>query len=122
VEEQNSNPMQKTEKLSGSLAEPSDFSVEVEELDQNERAKEPKMFQVILHNDDFTPMDFVVKLLVQYFFKSMDAAYEIMLRVHKEGRGTCGVYSREVAETKVEQVKKLAKFHDYPLQCTYEPV
>lgn len=84
------------------------------------RSKPPPMFKVMLLNDDYTPMDFVVVVLQTVFAMSREQATQVMLKVHRDGMGVCGVYTREVAATKVEQVIELAKSHQHPLQCTME--
>jgi ATP-dependent Clp protease adaptor protein ClpS len=84
------------------------------------RTKKPSMYKVLLLNDDYTPMEFVVHVLEQYFDKRNDAAVQIMLHVHQKGVGMCGVYTYEVAETKVAQVMDTARQHQHPLQCTIE--
>ncbi|RME15976.1 MAG: ATP-dependent Clp protease adapter ClpS [Bdellovibrio sp.] len=84
------------------------------------RVKPPDMYKVVLLNDDFTPMDFVVHVLQKFFKKSLSEANRIMLQVHHEGAGVAGVYSKEVAETKVYQVNNYSKKHQHPLQCIYE--
>jgi len=84
------------------------------------KVKPPPMFKVLLLNDDYTPMDFVVIVLQRIFALSREKATQIMLKVHKEGIGVCGVYPRDVAATKVEQVKSYAKQHQHPLQCVME--
>lgn len=84
------------------------------------KTKKPSMYKVILLNDDYTPMDFVVHVLERFFNKSRDEATQIMLHVHRRGVGVCGVFSYEVAETKVNQVVKFARRHQHPLQCTLE--
>jgi ATP-dependent Clp protease adaptor protein ClpS len=81
---------------------------------------EPPLYRVILHNDDYTSMDFVVNILVMVFRKPEGEANRIMLNVHKNGVGICGVYPYEVAETKVETVHSLAAENGYPLKCTME--
>jgi len=81
------------------------------------RLKKPPMYQVILLNDDFTPMDFVVDIVCQYFHKSESEATRIMLNIHQQGRGLCGVYPRELAESKVTQVRQISRSNDYPLAC-----
>ncbi len=78
------------------------------------------MFRVLLLNDDFTPMDFVVQVLQQIFAKNREQATQIMLRVHNEGAGLCGIYPRDIAETKLNQVAMLAREHQHPLQCVME--
>ena len=81
---------------------------------------EPKMYQVLLHNDDYTTMEFVVNILMTVFHKTADQATNIMLAVHKRGKGIAGVYPHEIAETKVAQVMDFARRHQHPLQCTME--
>jgi len=81
------------------------------------RLKKPPMYQVILLNDDFTPMDFVVHIIRQYFHKSESEATHIMLSVHQQGRGLCGIYPRELAESKVAQVRQISRSNNYPLAC-----
>src|SRR5690554_2770786 len=85
------------------------------------RVAPPPMYQVVLLNDDYTPMDFVVIVLQKVFGKDADEAARIMLRVHHEGRGVCGVYTRDVAATRVERVRQLAQMRQHPLQCIMEP-
>ncbi len=87
-----------------------------------EIVKEPSMFKVILLNDDYTSMEFVVEILMIVFNKSIEAATEIMLNVHRKGFGVCGVYSLEIAETKVDTVHSLARKRGFPLRCTLEEV
>lgn len=81
----------------------------------------PRMFKVILHNDDDTPMDFVVAVLQQIFHLPEASAFTIMMSVHKSGKGIAGVFTKEVAETKAHQVGEAAKKHEYPLLATAEP-
>jgi ATP-dependent Clp protease adaptor protein ClpS len=80
------------------------------------------MYQVLLLNDDYTPMEFVVKVLQKFFCKSQEEATRIMLQVHHEGKGVCGVYPRDVASTRVAQVAQYARERQHPLQCVMEPV
>ncbi len=80
------------------------------------------MFQVIMLNDDFTPMEFVIDVLQHFFGKNREAATQIMLKIHLDGRGVCGVYSHEIAETKVAQVMDAANSAGHPLQAVTEPV
>jgi len=82
--------------------------------------KPPPLYKVLLLNDDFTPMDFVVQVLEQIFGHSRELAMRTMLKVHHEGRGTCGIFSRDVAQTKVEEVVNLAQHHEHPLNCIME--
>ncbi len=84
--------------------------------------KEPSMYKVLLHNDDYTTMDFVVMVLQSVFNKDGVQATEIMLNVHKKGIGVAGIYTREVAETKVAMVHDLARENEHPLQCSMEKV
>lgn len=82
--------------------------------------RRPSMYRVLLLNDDFTPMEFVVKVLEKFFSKSRNEANDIMMHVHRRGVGLCGVYSHEIAETKVSQVMQYARANEQPLQCTLE--
>ena len=82
--------------------------------------KPPPLFKVVLLNDDYTPMDFVVAVLQTIFTMNREQATQIMLKVHREGMGVCGVFPRDVAATKVEQVVSFAKQHQHPLQCVME--
>ncbi len=84
------------------------------------RQKPPPLFKVLLLNDDFTPMDFVVEVLQKFFAKTREQATQIMLKVHNEGAGLCGIYTRDIAETKVNQVATYAQEHQHPLQCVME--
>lgn len=82
--------------------------------------KRPSLYKVLLLNDDFTPMEFVVHILEKFFNKSRAEANDVMLHVHRRGVGLCGVYTHEVAETKVAQVMSFARANEQPLQCTME--
>ena len=84
------------------------------------KTKKPSMYKVLLLNDDYTPMEFVIYVLQRFFSKSAEDATKVMLHVHQNGVGICGVFTYEVAETKVTQVMDLALQHDHPLQCTME--
>ena len=84
------------------------------------KTKKPSMYKVLLLNDDYTPMEFVVHTLERFFNKSREEATRIMLHVHRRGVGVCGVFTYEVAETKVTQVMDFARQHQHPLQCTLE--
>jgi ATP-dependent Clp protease adaptor protein ClpS len=84
------------------------------------KTKKPSMYKVLLLNDDYTPMEFVVIVLERFFSKNHHEATDIMLHVHRKGVGVCGVYTYEVAETKVSQVVDFARRHQHPLQCTME--
>jgi ATP-dependent Clp protease adaptor protein ClpS len=82
--------------------------------------KKPALYKVLLLNDDYTPMEFVVHVLQRFFRMSMEDATRVMLHVHQRGVGVCGIFTYEVAETKVTQVMDFAKQHQHPLQCTLE--
>lgn len=101
----------------------SDYQTDVRINEQVEHALQtPSMYKVILNNDDFTPMDFVIQVLKKYFSFDEKQATQIMLDVHFNGKGICGVYTAEVAETKAAQVNIYAREHEYPLLCTIEEV
>jgi len=85
------------------------------------RLQKPRMYKVILLNDDYTPMEFVVLILERFFYKNREQANQIMLHVHTKGIGVCGIYTRDVAETKVKEVLMFANENQHPLQCTLEP-
>lgn len=84
------------------------------------KVRKPQLFHVILYNDDYTTMEFVVFVLVSVFYRSETDAVQIMLHVHKNGVGVAGVYPREIAETRVKQVESLAQQHEFPLRCSLE--
>ncbi len=84
------------------------------------KTKKPAMYKVLMLNDDYTPMEFVVHILERFFNKNREEATRIMLHVHRRGVGVCGVYTYEVAEAKVTQVMDFARQHQHPLQCTLE--
>lgn len=87
---------------------------------QEQRVEPPRMYQVVMLNDDYTPMEFVVWVLQEHFQRDLETATQIMLTIHHHGKGVCGVYSRDVAVTKVELVLAAAKRAGHPLQCTLE--
>ena len=89
-------------------------------LQEQQKTQKPKLYKVLLLNDDFTTQEFVTYVLEQYFNKSAEQAIEIMLHVHKKGVGVCGVYPYEIAEMKVQQVMMLAESEEFPLQCIME--
>lgn len=89
---------------------------------QESKLKPPPMYQVLMLNDDYTPMDFVVRVLKKFFNMSDDQAEQVMLKIHNEGVGRCGVFSKDVAETKAIQVMNYAEEHEHPLKCTTEEV
>jgi ATP-dependent Clp protease adaptor protein ClpS len=88
--------------------------------ESREKLKKPPLYRVLLHNDDYTTMEFVVEVLKKVFGKSEPDAYRIMLAVHTQGLGVAGVYTHEIAEMKVERVSQMARAHEFPLLCTME--
>lgn len=86
------------------------------------KTKRPSLFKVILLNDDYTPMDFVVDVLEKFFSKDHSEATDIMLNVHNKGKGVCGIFPYEIAETKVSVVNEYSRQHQYPLQCALEKI
>lgn len=95
-------------------------SLVLERLTQ--KTEPPQMYQVVMLNDDYTPMEFVVVVIQEFFNKDRDTATQIMLKIHLDGKAVCGVYSRDVAATKVDQVQEAARQAGHPLQCVSEPV
>jgi len=89
--------------------------------DVGDQFRKPRMYQVILYNDDYTTMDFVVDVLVKVFQKPVQEANRIMLDVHRSGQGICGVYTHDVARTKAREVRNRARDQEFPLRCTCEP-
>ena len=89
---------------------------------RTERVKPPSMYQVLMLNDDYTPMEFVVFVVQEFFGKDLAAATQIMLKIHLDGKAVCGVFSKDVAATKVDQVAEAARKHGHPLQCLSEPI
>ena len=87
-----------------------------------QRVQPPQMYQVVMLNDDYTPMEFVVVVIQEFFNKDREAATQIMLKIHLDGKGVCGVYPRDIASTKVNQVLEAARHAGHPLQCVSEPV
>jgi len=85
-----------------------------------QKTEPPRLYQVLMLNDDFTPMEFVVMVLQEYFRHDLDTATQIMLKIHHEGRGVCGVFTKDVAATKVEMVSAAARRAGHPLQCIME--
>lgn len=104
------------------LAPPSDGGGAAVVERRAQKTKPPQMHQVVMLNDDYTPMEFVVVVLQEFFHKDREAATQIMLKIHLDGRAVCGVYSRDVAASKVEQVLEAAHQAGHPLQCMSEPV
>ena len=85
------------------------------------KVKKPSMYKVLLHNDDYTTMEFVIHVLQKFFAKSYDQSHAIMLKVHHDGIGICGIYTHEVAESKTSKVNKYSRGKGHPLKCTFEP-
>jgi ATP-dependent Clp protease adaptor protein ClpS len=104
--------------MSNELESQQDRGVALEEV--RPEIKRPPMYKVVLMNDDFTPMDFVVEVLRTFFGMDHDRATQIMLNVHTRGKGICGVYTFEIAETKVVQVNEFARQNEHPLKCAME--
>ncbi|OEF25356.1 ATP-dependent Clp protease adapter ClpS [Vibrio rumoiensis] len=90
--------------------------------EEKTKVKPPAMYRVMLNNDDYTPMDFVIEILNRFFSMDLESATQVMLTVHYEGKAACGTFTAEVAETKVMQVTMYAKEHEHPLLCTMEQV
>lgn len=89
---------------------------------RTQKVRPPQMYQVVMLNDDYTPMEFVVVVIQEYFNKDLETATQIMLKIHLDGKGVCGVYTKDVAATKVDQVLEAAQKAGHPLQCLCEPV
>ncbi len=87
---------------------------------QKQKLQPPPMYKVLLNNDDYTPMDFVVEVLIKFFRMDQEQATDTMLTIHYKGRAICGVFSAEIAETKVAQVNQYAREHEHPLLCSME--
>ena len=90
------------------------------EISSDSKNDRPPMYKVILHNDDYTSMEFVVEILVSVFGKSLEKATQIMLNIHNKGKEICGIYPRQIAETKIETVHSLANYKGFPLKSTLE--
>jgi ATP-dependent Clp protease adaptor protein ClpS len=102
------------------VGKPTEHNTTRTETEQQPRAKQPPLFKVLMHNDDYTTMEFVVEMLVTVFHKSPVEANRIMLHIHYKGVGVCGLYPLEIAETKVAKVHALAKADSYPLRCSLD--
>ncbi len=89
-------------------------------LKSAEKLLEPKMYRILMHNDHYTTMDFVIEVIMQIFHKPAAEATKIMLDIHKKGMGVCGVYTYDIAVTKISEVHKMAKKRQFPLKCSYE--
>lgn len=91
-------------------------------FESRSKTKKPDMYQVILHNDHYTTMDFVIEVLMKFFHMQAAQSTQVMLDVHKKGYGVCGTYTYDIAQTKVDEVHKLAKERSFPLKCSCEKV
>jgi len=100
----------------------SESDVAVAPQARTQKTLPPQMYQVVMINDDYTPMEFVVMLIQEFFAKDLETATRIMLKIHVDGKGVCGVYSRDIAATKVDQVLDAASKAGHPLKCICEPV
>lgn len=92
----------------------------IQELNTRQDIKPPAMYEVALLNDDFTPMDFVEDILMRFFLKNAEQSQKITMQVHHQGRGICGVYPKDIAESKALQVESFSRQHNHPLQCIAE--
>ena len=99
------------------------ISIDGEKLleDISQRTEPPPMYKVLLNNDDYTPMDFVIEVLTMFFNMDTEKANQLMLTVHYQGKAVCGIYTAEIAETKVMQVNQYSRKHQHPLMCSMEP-
>jgi len=107
--------------LSNSGDDEADYDSNLSVQEQKPELKKPPMYKVVLLNDDYTPMEFVVEILQTFFSMDRENATRVMLMVHTQGKGVCGVYSRDVAETKAEQVNEYSRNNEHPLMCEIEP-
>ena len=90
------------------------------DVDEQQDIDEPKMYKVILHNDHYTTMEFVIEVLMRVFHMTLEQAQQIMLDVHKKGKGICGVYTYDIAATRVQTVTRMAEQRQFPLKCSFE--
>ena len=104
--------------MPGNTEHETEGELEIQEAEPE--LKEPPLYKVILLNDDYTPMDFVVQILERFFSKSRQAATQIMVEIHTQGKGICGTFTYDIAETKVDQVNQFSREHQHPLLCTLE--
>ena len=104
------------------MTEPLEVPGSEPEVTVEDELKEPRQFKVLLHNDDYTSMDFVVEVLMNVFGKSETEAFAVMMSVHEKGIGLCGIFTAEVAETKVQIVHQMARARSFPLRCSMEEV
>ncbi|OGT35909.1 MAG: ATP-dependent Clp protease adaptor ClpS [Gammaproteobacteria bacterium RIFCSPHIGHO2_12_FULL_37_14] len=89
-------------------------------LDESLKTEQPLFYRVIMHNDDFTPMEFVVRILERFFFMDRDKAVEMMMEVHTAGSTVCGIFSKDIAESKIADVTDYSRMHEHPLMCSLE--
>ena len=120
LDRMNSCPRTRRHRRSARRPVPDDGQGAVVAERKAQKTEPPPMYQVVLLNDDYTPMEFVVMVLQEYFNRDLETATQIMLKIHHEGRGVCGVYSKDVAATKVELVLAAARRGGHPLQCIME--
>jgi len=104
------------------MSELGDSELVLEKDAQKQALRPPSLYKVVLINDDYTPMDFVTEVLRLFFSKTDETAFQIMMAIHEQGKATCGTYSADVAETKVQQVNDCARESGHPLLCTLEEV
>ncbi len=104
------------------MSDSGEFEFVLEKDTQKEALKAPSLYKVILNNDDYTPMDFVIEVLKAFFSKNEESAFQIMMAIHQQGKASCGTFSADVAETKVQQVNDCARENEHPLLCTMEEV
>jgi ATP-dependent Clp protease adaptor protein ClpS len=97
-----------------------DFGIDAVKDEEKKKIAPPPRYNVILNNDDFTPMDFVVEVLSRFFNMDFEKANQIMVKVHYEGRAICGMYTAEIAEMKVQQINQFSRENEHPLLCTME--
>ena len=121
------NPESHTQRLSGTLpdwrlstSEEGDDDVGLAVQDSKPALKQPPLFKVVLLNDDYTPMEFVVEVLETYFRMNREQATHVMLTIHTQGKGVCGIFTRDIAETKAAQVNQYARENQHPLLCEVE--
>ena len=105
----------------GDLENSHDYGLD-DELSTKDEITEPKMYRVVMHNDHYTTMEFVIEMLTQIFRKEEPEAYKIMMEIHQQGSGICGVFTLDIALTKIAEVHKRAREKSYPLKCSYDEV
>ena len=104
------------------MSDSGEFEIVLEKDTQKEALKAPSLYKVVLNNDDYTPMDFVIEVLKAFFGKTEESAFQIMMAIHQQGKACCGTFSSDIAETKVQQVNDCARENEHPLLCTIEQV